>query len=87
MTASRAKIREVAGGQLIEDEAMKLSSFSMIKDKRVFCWNCKGTGSSNFLREMREILKFYRSLIVILLEPKISDVVVDGVCKRLGLTR
>lgn len=36
------------------------------------------------MHEMREILKEYKTQIVILLEPKISGAITNAICKKLG---
>src|SRR4051812_45714525 len=57
----------------------------MLEDKIIICWNYRGVSSGNFMREMKELSRAYRTTIVVLLEPKISGVVVDGACKRIGM--
>lgn len=53
----------------------------------VFCWNCRGAGSGNFIREMREYIRLYNPAIIVLMEPRISGVTADAVCKKLGRSR
>lgn len=55
--------------------------------QNIIAWNCRGAKSSEFLREMKELIRVHRPLIIVLVEPKISGVEADTVCKRLGKTR
>lgn len=50
----------------------------------LLCWNCRGAKSGNFLRELKEFQKIYKPVFIILLEPKISGVEAEVVCKNLG---
>lgn len=52
----------------------------------LICWNCRGAKCSDFLREMKDLLRLYKTCIVVLIEPKISGVKADIVCKNLGKT-
>lgn len=51
----------------------------------VLCWNCPRTSSGQFLKEMKEMMGVYKPVLIILLEPKVSGEVADGVCKNLGM--
>lgn len=57
----------------------------MIEEERILCWNCHGASSSQFQREMRELRRIYKTLVLILLEPKVSGEVADGVCRDHGM--
>lgn len=39
---------------------------------------------NEFLREIKEIIKVHRPTVIVLSQPRISSVMVDGVCRRLG---
>lgn len=56
----------------------------MRQQESVFCWNRRRARSGEFLREMKEFQMLYRPMIIILLEPKISRSVADGICKKIG---
>lgn len=57
----------------------------MIEGERILCRNCRGASSSQFLREIRELKRLYKPLMIILLEPKISGEVADRGFKNLGM--
>lgn len=50
----------------------------------ILCWNCRGAGSGEFLVEIKELKGRFRLLIMILLEPHISEEQADVVCRRIG---
>lgn len=56
----------------------------MIVDEGLLCWNYRGAKNDEFHREMKEMIKVYRPLIIILLETRTSGDVGDGVCKQRG---
>lgn len=58
----------------------------MIEEKRILCWNFRGASRDQFLREMREVTRFYSPLMVILLDSKVSGEVADGLCNNLGMS-
>lgn len=47
-------------------------------------WNYRRSKSGQIQREMMEIMREYKTFLVVLLEPKISGVMADDVCKTLG---
>lgn len=60
----------------------------MMRDnKNDFCWNCRGTGSGNFIREMKEYVRIYNLVIIVLMVPRISGDIADSVNKKLGRSR
>lgn len=59
----------------------------MMIEGSVLCWNCRGAGSKDFMREMRELMNEVRPAIVVLLEPRISSLTADAVCAKLGRRR
>lgn len=54
--------------------------------EKVICWNHRGASSAQFLRELKGLRRLYNSVIVILLEPKVSGAVADDVCERIGMS-
>lgn len=56
----------------------------MVGRKKIFAWNCRGARSGDFLREMKEFLRQERPIIILLLEPRISGIVADEICNKLG---
>lgn len=63
-----------------------LNTASMIMQDRILCWNCRGAGNKDFLREILDLIRSYNPSIVVLLEPRISGSGANDVCKRLGKT-
>lgn len=63
------------------------TSVLMIEEEMIVYWNCRGTASKEFACEMKEIMREYRPMIVILVEPRVSGEVADRVCKSLGKKR
>lgn len=59
----------------------------MISKESIVCWNCHGSRSGQFLREMKEIIGDCRPMLIVLLETKINGEVVDEVCKKIGKSR
>lgn len=57
----------------------------MSGEGKILCWNCRGASSSHFQREMRELRRIHKSMMVSLLEPKVSGAI-DVVCKGLGMS-
>lgn len=57
-----------------------------VKNKFI-CWNCPGTNNGQFLREIKEMIRSYKPLVLILLEPKVSGLVADEVCYKIGFNR
>lgn len=53
----------------------------------IIAWNCLGTKSGEFLREIRDLIRAHRMMIIVLLEPKISDAETDVICRKLGKSR
>ncbi|XP_031402735.1 uncharacterized protein LOC116212324 [Punica granatum] len=49
---------------------------------RVLCWNCRGAGSSRFVRVMKEMIRDHRPNIVVIVEPRISGAKADAVCRK-----
>lgn len=49
-------------------------------------WNCRGTASKEFAREIKKLVKEHRPAMIVLLEPRISGDSADVVCKRLGMS-
>lgn len=47
-------------------------------------WNCRGAKSGEFLRELKDFQRIHKQVIIILIEPKISVVEADSICKRIG---
>lgn len=56
----------------------------MIGEGSVVCWNCRGVRSDEFHRELKELIRVHRLMVIILLESRISREIEDGVCKKLG---
>lgn len=56
----------------------------MLEEEKVVCWNCQGARSGQFMRELKELVREYKPVITILLEPKISGKVADETCRRIG---
>lgn len=54
---------------------------------KILCWNCCGASSGHFFREIKELRRVYKPVLIISLEPKVSGKVVDKVCKSLGMSR
>lgn len=52
--------------------------------RSVLCWNCRGAGSKSFLRNLRELLFIHKPDVVALLEPRVSGVGADRICKLIG---
>lgn len=50
----------------------------------VLCSNYRGVKCDEFHGELKDLLRVHRPLVIILLEPRISREVTDGVCKKLG---
>lgn len=59
----------------------------MMIEECIVCWNVRGAGSKEFMREMKEIMKAHRPMVVILLEPRISGAAADVVRKEMGKGR
>lgn len=53
----------------------------------VLCWNCRGAGNDEFLREMNDLRRIHKPTIIILVELRISGVMANAVCKKLGMNR
>lgn len=60
--------------------------FMLMIGGNLLCWNCRGARSGDFLKEMKELQKFYKPLILMLMESKISGNEADEVCLRLRKT-
>lgn len=58
----------------------------MIEDKNIICWNCRGASSGSFIWELKELLRPFRPTIIVLLEPKVSAVMVDGIFERIEMS-
>lgn len=56
----------------------------MSEEWNMMCWNCRGARSDEFHRELKDLIRVHRPLIIILLEPRINGEVADSVCKRIG---
>lgn len=56
----------------------------LVESERIVSWNCRGVSSKEFLVEMNELIRELRPKIVIIIEPRISGLAADNVCKRLG---
>lgn len=52
----------------------------------IFCLNCRGVKSREFLGEMKEFNKLHKPVIIILMEPHISGEMADSAYKKLGKT-
>lgn len=50
----------------------------------ILSWNCLRADNSTFARSLREIMRFYKPVIIILLEPKINSLEADEACSRIG---
>lgn len=59
----------------------------MLLQNKVLCWNCRGAGNGEFLREMNDLRRVHKPAIIILVEPKIRGVTADATCKKLGMNR
>lgn len=53
-------------------------------EESVLSWNSRGAKSVGFLKEVKEFMRLYKPMIIALIQPKISGVEADAVCKRLG---
>lgn len=62
---------EHCGGAASHAGKMKFGVF--MTEENVMSWNCRGAGSSEFLHEMKKILKEYRPSVIVLLEPRIRS--------------
>lgn len=56
-------------------------------DNQIFCWNCHGAKSDKVLREFKEFKRTNMPVLVILLEPMISEANANEVFKKFGKTR
>lgn len=48
------------------------------------CWNCRGARSDDFIREMKEFMRSYKPIIILLMEPRRSGEIADEICNKLG---
>lgn len=53
-------------------------------EETIMSWNCRGAGSREFVREMKEMVKEHMPPNIVLMEPRISGDTADDVCMRLG---
>lgn len=56
-------------------------------DEIIMIWNYRGAASKEFVRELKELVKGHRPMVIVLLEPRVSSDSVDEACKRLGESR
>lgn len=63
-----------------------LSTYPMQLEGRIISWNCRGARSSEFQRNAKEILRRYRPVTLIILEPRIRGTDVDEAYSKLGKT-
>lgn len=47
-------------------------------------WNCQGSASKEFLRVLKDLLGVHRPRVLGLLEPRVSGVQADSICKKIG---
>lgn len=59
----------------------------MVVQERIFAWNFRGARSNDFVREMKEFMRYYKPAIILLMMPKISGEIADGIYNRLGKNR
>lgn len=65
---------------------MRIFIFSMLEEG-LMCWNCHGASSGEFQREMKDLLRMFKLVMLILLEPKVSRSINSDVCEALGFER
>lgn len=53
-------------------------------EESIVCWNFRGVRSGQFLREMKKIMRDFRPMLIVLLEPKISGEAANEICRRIG---
>lgn len=56
----------------------------LLMEEKFFCWNCRGAGSKDFLREMFEWRRVHNPSIIVLIETEISGSRADAICNKLG---
>lgn len=59
----------------------------MVAKDKILCWNYLGDGSKEFKLEMKHLMSEQRPMVLILIEPKVSGVMADRVCRKLGKKR
>lgn len=59
----------------------------MLKKEYIVFWNCRSTGTGQFLRELMAIQTEHKPILIILLEPKINGEVADRICMKIGKSR
>lgn len=47
-------------------------------------WNCQGAALTNLMRSLKNFIGIHKPNILGLLEPKVSGVHVDNICRRIG---
>lgn len=52
--------------------------------QNIIAWNCCGARSGEFLREMNELIRAHRPMIIMVMEPKISRAEANVICEKLG---
>ncbi|KAK4277819.1 hypothetical protein QN277_015755 [Acacia crassicarpa] len=52
----------------------------------IVSWNCRGAGNRSFPLKTKDIVNKYYVNILCLLEPRISGVRADKVCRKLGFS-
>lgn len=52
----------------------------------VVCWNCRGAGNDNFMRNFLDLKRVYRPAIVAILEPRVGGAVADRQCGGMGMS-
>lgn len=56
----------------------------MNQRENIICWNCRVAKSGESLREIRDLIGVHQPVLIVLLEPRVSGDVADGICKKLG---
>lgn len=52
----------------------------------VLLWNCRGAGSADFLRHMKDLVRSQKPSIMVVVEPKISGTRAQRVIRQLGFS-
>lgn len=50
----------------------------------ILCWNCRGAKSDGFVRELKELNRLHQPTNITIVEPKISGVEANTICRKLG---
>lgn len=50
----------------------------------VQCRNCQGAASKGLMRSLKEFIRIHKPDVIGLLEPKVSGIHTDNICKHVG---